>query len=120
MVFYSLLTHLIMNNQYNIVIYYSKFYIKEYYNKLKNIFLFIYIFYYYNNLFYLFILSYYFINQTYIYNSNKLECPICYSIQYHIKYNNCNKPQEHFVCKDCYENKYYNRNLCHLCQIPIY
>ena len=55
----------------------------------------------------------------YKYNINNLECLICYNIPKYIKFIKCNKPKDHYTCKECYEHPYYNRTKCPFCQIDV-
>ena len=56
---------------------------------------------------------------NYSLNYYNLECLICYNIHKYIMFIKCNKPNDHYICKECYEHPYYNITKCAFCQIII-
>lgn len=91
--------------------------------RVKNIILWIYIVFTYipflANFINFLALYYYWLNSRYSINLNREECLICYRVPLFIKRLQCNKPDEHVICKTCYENINYNRTICHFCRIPV-
>ena len=76
----------------------------------------------YNDIFKFFLLYCYWIlslDNGFTFNYNNKNCLICYNKSYYIKYIRCNKPDDHIICIDCYNNPFYDRTRCHFCQIYI-